>query len=45
MGKFLERSYKAMANREEMNLMKHNMGKVVQNQKTIEDVIKPSFAY
>ena len=45
MDKFLERSYKGMADREEQNLMKHNFGKSSQRQLQISDVIKPNFAY
>jgi hypothetical protein len=34
-----------MCNREEIKLMEHNLGKLVHQQKTVEDVIKPSYAY
>lgn len=45
MDKFLERSFKGMADREELKLMQHNFGKIAEHQKTIDDVIKPGFAY
>ena len=45
MDKFLERQYKGMADREELKLMKHNFGKISEHQKTVDQVIKPNFAY
>ena len=42
---FLERSFKGMADREELALMRYNYGKISEHQKTIADVIKPMFAY
>lgn len=45
MDTFLERSFKGMVDREELNLMRYNFGKISEQQKTIDDVIKPTFAY
>ena len=45
MDKFLERSFKAMCNREELKLMQHNLGKLPDHQLTIDEVVKPTFAY
>lgn len=45
MDKFLERSYIAYVNREEVKLMQHNFGKIAAQQKTVTQVVKPSFAY
>jgi hypothetical protein len=45
MDKFLERSYIAYVNREEEKLMKYNFGKIAAQQKTVSQVVKPSFAY
>ena len=43
--KFLGRSYKAMCNREELKLMQHNLGKLPDHQLTLDEVVKPTFAY
>jgi hypothetical protein len=43
--KFLEKQYAAMCDREELALMKYNMGKPKHLQKTIEQWIDPEFAY
>ena len=45
MDNFLERSFKGMADREELNLMKHNFGKIKEHQQTVHDVVNPKFAY
>ena len=45
MEKHLERSYKVMLNREEKKLMEHNLGKVAEQQKTIDSVVNPGYAY
>ena len=45
MTQFLERQYIAMVNKEEVNLMKYNLGKISEHQKTIDGVIKPNYAY
>ena len=45
MAKFLEKQYAAMCNKEEVALMRYNMGKPSDKQKTIEEWINPSYAY
>ena len=45
MDNFLERSFKGMADREELNLMKRNFGKIKEHQQTVHDVVNPNFAY
>lgn len=45
MHKFLERQYKGMADRMEIQLMQYNYGKILEHQKTPTDLIKPQFAY
>ena len=45
MARFLEKQYAAMCNKEEIELMKYNMGKPLDQQKTIDEWINPGFAY
>jgi hypothetical protein len=45
MDKFLCRSFKAMCNREEVKLMQHNLGKLHHQQISLDEVVKPTFAY
>ena len=43
--KYLGKQYAAMCNLEELRCMKHNMGKSHVNQRTIDQFIKPTYAY
>jgi hypothetical protein len=45
MAKFLERQFAAMCNKEEVEMMKFNMGRSRDLQKTIDEWIDPNFAY
>jgi hypothetical protein len=45
MDKFLGRQFAAMCNLEELRCMRYNMGKQHEEQRTIEQFIKPSYAY
>ena len=45
MAKYLEKQFQAMKKKETANLAVENLGKQKRNQKSIEEVIKPDFAY
>ena len=45
MAKYLERQFQAMKKKETANLAVENLGKQKCNQKSIEEVIRPDFAY
>ena len=41
----MDRSFKAMCNREELKLMQHNLGKLHDHRLSLDQVVKPNFAY
>ena len=43
--KYLEKQFKAMCNKQEQELMQHNLGKSYSQQKQIFDVVNKSYAY
>ena len=45
MNRFLEKQYKAMMKREEQKLAEYNLGKIKEHKKTLEQFVKPDFAY
>jgi len=45
MTKFLERQYKGMIKREEKKIAAHNVGKIKELKLTLDNVVKPNFAY
>lgn len=45
MAKFLEKQYIAMLKREKQKLAEYNLGKIKEDQLTLEQVTQPGFAY
>ena len=45
MNSFLEKQYKAMMKREEQKLAEYNLGKIKEHRMTLEQFVKPDFAY
>ena len=45
MNRFLEKQYKAMMKREEQKLAEYNLGKIREHKMTLEQFVKPDFAY